>query len=54
MGSPIKKPPMAPKKNKRKEKVHEPSKELLVHVDLHSFEEFNKKDDYLLGANEIS
>jgi hypothetical protein len=52
MASPIMKPPMAPKKNKIKEKVHEPSKKLSVHVDLHSFEEFNKKGDSLLGANE--
>ncbi len=36
MGSLIKKHPMAPKKNKRKERIHEPSKELRVHVDLHS------------------
>jgi hypothetical protein len=30
------------------------AKELLRHVDLHSFEEFNGKGDSLLGANKIS
>ncbi len=48
MGLPIKKFLMAPKKNKGKEKVHEPSKELLMHVELHSSKKSNNEGDYLL------
>jgi hypothetical protein len=35
VGSPIKKPLVFPKKNKRNENFHDPSEGLLVHVDLH-------------------
>ncbi len=35
------KTPMAPKKNKRKEKVHEPIMESLEHIDFHSSSESN-------------
>jgi hypothetical protein len=42
----IKKPLVAPKKNKRKEKVLDPSKELLVHVDLHSSKKSNDGNDF--------
>jgi hypothetical protein len=48
VGSPIKKLPTIPKKGKGEENVHEPSKELLVHVDLHSLmEESNGEGDSL-------
>jgi hypothetical protein len=39
---------MAPKKNKRKEKALDPSKEFLVHVDLHSFKKSNDENDFLI------
>jgi hypothetical protein len=49
MGSPIKKFHVIPKKGKREENVHEPSKELLVHVDLHSsMKESSGEGDSLL------
>lgn len=40
---------MAPKKGKGKEKVFNPSKELLVHADLHSFKKFNDENDLLIA-----
>jgi len=48
IGSLVKKPSATPKKSKRKEKVHEPSKELPMNVDLHFFEESNDKNDCLI------
>jgi hypothetical protein len=48
VGFPIKKLLMAPKKNNGKEKVHELSKELPMHVDLHSSKKSNNDNDYLL------
>ncbi len=49
MGSPIKKIPAIPKKGKGEENVHEPSKELPVHVDLHSsMKEYSGENDSLL------
>jgi hypothetical protein len=48
MGSPLKKPPTAPKNSKGNEKNSDPSKEPPVHMDLHSFEESNEEGDSLL------
>ncbi len=48
MGFPIKKLLMAPKKDNGKEKVHAPSKELPMHVDLHSSKKSNNDGDYLM------
>ncbi len=44
----MKKPPVAPKKSKGKEKVSDPSKESPVHVDWHSFKNFNDENDLLI------
>lgn len=49
VGLPIKKLPTVPKKGKGEVHVHEPSKELPVHVDLHSsMEESSGEGDSLL------
>jgi hypothetical protein len=49
VGLPIKKLLMVPKKNKGKEKVYEPSKELSMDVDLHSSKKTTNEVDYLLN-----
>jgi len=49
VGSPIKKFCVVPKKGKGKENVHEPNKELPMHVNLHSStKESSGEDDSLL------